>query len=92
MTRGLPRALIAMYRRAVSSGAAALSSEPLDDMTDPVVRAKLRALHPQAGPPAVVANVEPTLKISAETLIQVYKRVSAYNRGTAGGPPAGRTR
>lgn len=70
----------------IKRGAAALSSEPLADASDPAVFAKLRALHPDAEPPEPLATDEPALSISAETLIAVCKRVCAHNRGTAGGP------
>jgi hypothetical protein len=50
------------------------------------VLAKLRYLHPGADPPAALAINAPALEVSAETLVAVCKRVSAHNRGTAGGP------
>ena len=70
----------------IRRGAAALSSEPLADTSDPAVLAKLRALHPDAESPAPIDVEEPALQTSAETLLAVCKRVSAHNRGTAGGP------
>ena len=48
--------------------------------------AKLRALHPDAESPAAIDTEVPALQTSAETLLAVCKRVSAHNRGTAGGP------
>jgi hypothetical protein len=50
------------------------------------VLGKLRDLHPDADPPAALAINAPALEVSAETLVAVCKRVSAHNRGTAGGP------
>ena len=70
----------------IRRGAAALSSEPLADTSDPEVLAKLRALHPDAESPAPIDAEEPALQTSAETLLAVCKRVSAHKRGTAGGP------
>ena len=75
-----------MSAGSIKRGAAALSAEPLADASDPAVLEKLRDLHPAADPPAAVAIVEPALEVSAETLVAVCKRVSAHNRGTAGGP------
>ncbi len=69
----------------IKRGAAALNAEPLADASDPAVLEKLRALHPEAEPPAALAIDEPALEVSAETLQAVCKRVSAHNRGTAGG-------
>jgi hypothetical protein len=70
----------------IKRGAAALAAEPLADTSDPDVLAKLRALHPDAELPPALATVEPALQVSAETLTAVCKRISAHNRGTAGGP------
>jgi hypothetical protein len=70
----------------IKRGAAALAAEPLADTSDPDVLTKLRALHPDAELPVPIATVEPALQVSAETLTAVCKRVSAHNRGTAGGP------
>ena len=83
--------LAARIERHVSAGsikraAAALSSEPLADTSDPTVLAKLRALHPEAESPAPLANEEAALQTSAETLLAVCKRVSAHYRGRSGGP------
>ena len=81
----------ARIERHVSAGsvrraAAALSSDPLADTSDPAVLAQLRALHPDAEFPAVFDAEEPALQTSVETLLAVCKRVSAHKRGTAGGP------
>mgnify|MGYP001787467346 CR=1 FL=1 len=70
----------------IKRGAAALAAEPLADTSDPAVLAKLRDLHPGAAPPVALAIDEPALEVSGETLVAVCKRVSAHNRGTAGGP------
>ena len=75
-----------MSAGSIKRGAAALSSEPLADASDPAVLAKLRALHPNAESPAAIDTEVPALQTSAETLLAVCKRVSAHNRGTAGGP------
>ena len=68
--------LAARIERHVSAGsikraAAALSSEPLADTSDPTVLAKLRALHPEAESPAPLANEEAALQTSAETLLSL---------------------
>jgi hypothetical protein len=70
----------------IRRGARALDAEPLADVTDPEVLAALRALHPPADPPAALAAEEPALQINADALCAVLRRVSAHNRGTAGGP------
>ena len=70
----------------IRRGARALEAEPLADTTDPGVLEALRALHPPADPPAVLAAEEPALQVSASALCAVLGRVSAHNRGTAGGP------
>ena len=45
-----------MSAGSIKRGAAALSSEPLADASDPAVLAKLRALHPNAESPAAIAG------------------------------------
>ena len=71
----------------ISRGARALAAEPLADTTDPGVLAALRALHPAAEPPVALATeATPALSISSQALTAVLQRISAHNRGTAGGP------
>jgi hypothetical protein len=70
----------------IRRGACTLDAEPLANVTDPEVLAALRALHPLADPPAFLAAEEPALQINADALCAVLRRVSAHNRGTAGGP------
>lgn len=72
-------------RGSIRRAAAALDAEPLADTSDPVVMAKLRALHPEADAPAALEADMPAIRISEETLEAVEKRLSAHSRGTAGG-------
>ena len=72
-------------RGSVRRAAAALEAAPLADTSDPVVIAKLRALHPEADAPAALETDVPAIQISEESLVAVEKRLSANSRGTAGG-------
>ena len=74
-----------MSRGSIRRAAAALEAAPLADTSDPVVIAKLRALHPEADAPAALETDVPAIQISEESLVAVEKRLSANSRGTAGG-------
>ena len=82
--------LAARVERLASKGsirraAAALDNAPLADTSDPVVIAKLRALHPEAAPPTTLSTDVPAIQITEETLVAVERRLSATSKGKGAG-------
>ena len=65
----------------IRRAASALDNAPLADTSDPVVIAKLRALHPEAVPPTTLSTDVPAIQITEKTLVAVERRLSATSKG-----------
>lgn len=79
---------IARYlsRGSVTRAAGALKDEPMADPSQPATVEALRALHPSADQPALLACPEGALCVTEDTLRAVLQRLSSHHRGVAGGP------